>query len=185
MYLLSFISTVEISSQTKLNSNPSSISKYLRSTLYTSRKPLQPLLATGVPSCKEPGSAHEQTCKISREELPQPIKQRRDELTKRNFFVSVCSKKSYMFFTDFALWAVYVIELACMCVCLWSVRLMSIPHAFFRPLLGPEITRSFSSPLISQPSLYSSLPPPPPLTQTCWSSPRGALKTRRCPGLDS
>ena len=51
-------------------------------TLYTSRKPLQHLLATGVPSCKEPGSAHEQTCKISREELPHPIKQ-------RNFFVSL------------------------------------------------------------------------------------------------
>ena len=42
-------------------------------TLYTSRKPLQHLLATGVPSCKEPESAHEQTCKISREELPHPL----------------------------------------------------------------------------------------------------------------
>ena len=56
-------------------------------TLYTSRKPLQRLLATGVPSCEEPGSAHEQTCKISKEELPHPIKQRRDDLRKRNFFV--------------------------------------------------------------------------------------------------
>jgi hypothetical protein len=50
-------------------------------TLYT--------LATGVPSCEEPGSAHEQTCKISREELPHPIKQRRDEQRKFNFFVSL------------------------------------------------------------------------------------------------
>jgi hypothetical protein len=58
-------------------------------TLYTSRKPLQRLLATGVPSCEEPGSAHEQTFKISREELPHPIKQRQDELRKRNFFVSL------------------------------------------------------------------------------------------------
>ena len=58
-------------------------------TLYTSRKPLQHLLATGVPSCEEPGSAHEQTCKISREKLPHPLKQRRDELRKRNFFVSL------------------------------------------------------------------------------------------------
>ena len=49
------------------------------STLYTSRKSLQHLLATGVPNCEEPWSAHEQTCKISREELPHPIKQRRDE----------------------------------------------------------------------------------------------------------
>ena len=56
-------------------------------TLYTSRKPLWHLLATGVPSCEEPGSAHEQTCKISREELPHPIKLRRDELRKINFFV--------------------------------------------------------------------------------------------------
>ena len=60
-----------------------------QNTLYTSRKPLQHLLATGVPSCKEPGSAHEQTCKISREELPHPIKQRRDELRKWNFFFSL------------------------------------------------------------------------------------------------
>jgi hypothetical protein len=58
-------------------------------TLYTSRKSLQHLFATGVLSCEEPGSAHEQTCKISREELPHPIKQRRDELRKRNFFVSL------------------------------------------------------------------------------------------------
>ena len=35
------------------------------------------------------GSAHEQTYKISREELPHPIKQRRDELRERNFFVSL------------------------------------------------------------------------------------------------
>ena len=61
----------------------------IRHTLYTLRKPLQHLLATGVPSCEEPGSAHEQTCKISREELPHPIKQRRDELRKRYFFVSL------------------------------------------------------------------------------------------------
>ena len=58
-------------------------------TLYISRKPLQHFLATGVPSCEEPGSAHEQTCKISREELPHPIKQRQDELRKRNFSVSL------------------------------------------------------------------------------------------------
>ena len=58
-------------------------------TLYTSRKPLQHLLATGVPSCEEPGSAHEQTSKFSREELPHPFKQRRDELRERNFFVSL------------------------------------------------------------------------------------------------
>ena len=58
-------------------------------TLYTSRKPLQHLLATRVPSCEEPGSAHEQTCKISREELSHPIKLRRDELRQRNFFVSL------------------------------------------------------------------------------------------------
>ena len=58
-------------------------------TLYTSRKPLQHLLAAGVPSCEEPGSAHEQTCKISREELPNLFKQRRDELRERNFFVSL------------------------------------------------------------------------------------------------
>ena len=58
-------------------------------TLYTSRKSLQHLLATGVPSCEEPWSAHEQTCKISREELPDPIKQRRDELRKNHFFVSL------------------------------------------------------------------------------------------------
>ena len=58
-------------------------------TLYTSRKTPQHLLATGVPSCEEPGSAHEQTCKISREELPHPIKQRRDELRKKHFFVSL------------------------------------------------------------------------------------------------
>ena len=61
----------------------------LQYTLYTSRKPPRHLLATGVPSCKEPGSAHEQTCKIFREELPHPIKQRRDELRKINFFVSL------------------------------------------------------------------------------------------------
>ena len=42
-------------------------------TLYTSRKPLQHLLATGVPSCEESRSAHEQNCKISREELPHPV----------------------------------------------------------------------------------------------------------------
>ena len=64
-------------------------SRPLIGTLYISKKPLQHLLATGVPSCEEPGSAHEQTCKISREELPHPIKQRRDELRKRNFFVSL------------------------------------------------------------------------------------------------
>ena len=58
-------------------------------TLYTLRKPLQHLLATGVPSFEEPGSAHEQTCKVSREEPPHPIKQRRDELRKRYFFVSL------------------------------------------------------------------------------------------------
>ena len=58
-------------------------------TLYTSRKPPRHPLPTGVPSCEEPGSAHEQTCKISREELPHPIKQRRDELRKINFFVSL------------------------------------------------------------------------------------------------
>ena len=58
-------------------------------TLYTSRKSLQHLLATGVSSCEEPGSAHEQTCKISREELPHPIKQRRDELRKKIFFGSL------------------------------------------------------------------------------------------------
>ena len=58
-------------------------------TLYTSRKSLQHLLATGVPSCEEPWSAHEQICKIFREELPHPIKQRRDELRKINFFVSL------------------------------------------------------------------------------------------------
>ena len=34
-------------------------------------------------------SAHEQTCKISREELPHPLKQRQDELRNRNFFVSL------------------------------------------------------------------------------------------------
>ena len=61
----------------------------LCSTLYTSRKSLQHLLATGVPSCEEPWSAHEQTCKISGEELPHPIKQRRDELRKNKFFVSL------------------------------------------------------------------------------------------------
>ena len=61
----------------------------LLGTLYTSRKPQQHLLATGVSSCEEPGSAHEQTCKISREELPNPIKQRQDELRKKNFFVSL------------------------------------------------------------------------------------------------
>ena len=65
------------------------VQKYLPATLYTSRKPPRHLLATGVPSCEEPGSAHEQTCKISREELPHPIKQRRDELRKNNFFVSL------------------------------------------------------------------------------------------------
>ena len=59
------------------------------STLYTSRKSLQHHLATGVPSCEEPGSTHEQTCKISREELPNPIKQRPDELRKKHFFVSL------------------------------------------------------------------------------------------------
>ena len=58
-------------------------------TLYTLRKPPRHLLATGVPSCEEPGSAHEQTCKISREELPHPIKQGRDELRKKKFFVSL------------------------------------------------------------------------------------------------
>ena len=58
-------------------------------TLYTSRKPLQHLLATGVPSCEEPGSAHEQTCKISREELPHPNSQRQNELRRRNFFASL------------------------------------------------------------------------------------------------
>ena len=58
-------------------------------TLYTSRKSLQHLLTTGVPSCEEPWSAHEQTCKISREELPHPIKQRRDEQRKNYFFVSL------------------------------------------------------------------------------------------------
>ena len=58
-------------------------------TLYTSRKPLQHLLVTGVPNCEEPGSAHEQNCKISREKLPHPLKQRRDELRMRNFFVSL------------------------------------------------------------------------------------------------
>ena len=58
-------------------------------TLYTSRKPLQHLLATGVHSYEEPGSAHEQTCKISRKELPHPFKQRQDELRERNFFVSL------------------------------------------------------------------------------------------------
>ena len=56
-------------------------------TLYTSRKSLQHLLATGVQSCEEPWSAHEQTCKISRDELPNPIKQRRDDLRKNHFFV--------------------------------------------------------------------------------------------------
>jgi hypothetical protein len=40
-------------------------------------------LAKGVPSCEE------QLFKISREELPHPIKQRQDELRKRNFFVSL------------------------------------------------------------------------------------------------
>ena len=30
--------------------------------------------ASRSPSCEEPGSAHEQTCKISREELPHPFK---------------------------------------------------------------------------------------------------------------
>ena len=58
-------------------------------TLYTSRKSLRHLLTTGVASCEEPGSAHEQTWKISREELPHPIKQRRDELRKNYFFVSL------------------------------------------------------------------------------------------------
>ena len=58
-------------------------------TLYISRKALQHLLATGVSSCEEPGSAHEQNDKISREELPHPIKQRRDEQWKTNFFVSL------------------------------------------------------------------------------------------------
>ena len=62
---------------------------YLPPTLYSSRKSLQHPLATGVPSCEEPWSAHEQTCKISREELPHPIKQRQDELRERNFFVSL------------------------------------------------------------------------------------------------
>ena len=57
-------------------------------TLYTSRKPLRHLSATRVPSREEPGSAHEQTCKISRVNLPHPLKQRQDELRKRNFFVS-------------------------------------------------------------------------------------------------
>ena len=55
----------------------------------TSRKSLQHFLTTWVPSCKEPGSAHEQTCKIYREVLPHPFKQRRDELRKRHFFVSL------------------------------------------------------------------------------------------------
>ena len=64
-------------------------SKPLELTLHTSRKPLQHLLATGVPSCEEPGSVHEQTCKISREELPHPNKQRQDEMKKRNFFFSL------------------------------------------------------------------------------------------------
>ena len=61
----------------------------LAGTLYTSRKSLRHLLTTGVASCEEPGSAHEETCKISREELPHPIKQRRDELRKTDFFVSL------------------------------------------------------------------------------------------------
>ena len=52
-------------------------------------KKISAALATGVPSCEKPGSAHEQTCQISREELPHPIKQRRDELRKRYFFVSL------------------------------------------------------------------------------------------------
>ena len=69
-------------------------------TLYTSRNPLQHLLSTGVPNCEEPGSAHEQTCKISREELPNPIKQRRDELRKRNFFVSLPLQRRLLILVD-------------------------------------------------------------------------------------
>ena len=34
-------------------------------------------------------STNEQICKISREEPPHPLKQRRDELRKGNFFVSL------------------------------------------------------------------------------------------------
>ena len=65
------------------------VSEWVSDTLYTSRKPPRHLLAKRVPSCEEPGSAHEQTCKISREELPHPIKQRRDELGEKKFFVSL------------------------------------------------------------------------------------------------
>ena len=41
----------------------------LSNTLYTSRKPLQHLLATGVPRCKEPGSAHEHMSTWTHEHL--------------------------------------------------------------------------------------------------------------------
>ena len=34
---------------------------HMHNTLYTSRKTPRHRLATGVPSCEEPGSAHEQT----------------------------------------------------------------------------------------------------------------------------
>ena len=70
-----------------------------QSTLYTLRKPLQPLLAKGVPSCEEPGS--EQTFKISSEELPHPIKQSWDELRKRNFFVSLPLRCRLLILVDF------------------------------------------------------------------------------------
>ena len=41
------------------------------------------------PQLRGAWSAHEQTCKISREKLPHHLKQGRDELRKRNFFVCV------------------------------------------------------------------------------------------------
>ena len=80
---------VEVRTQTLGTRSTTTSNMTRHPVVYTSRKSLQHLLATGVPSCEEPWSAHEQTCKISREELPHPIKQRQNELRKNHFFVSL------------------------------------------------------------------------------------------------
>ena len=50
------------------------------------------------PQLRGAWSAHDQTCKISREKLPHPLKLRQDELIKRNFFVSLplCEGSSFL-----------------------------------------------------------------------------------------
>ena len=52
------------------------------------------------PQLRGAWSEHEQTCKIAREDLPHPLKQRQDELRKGNFFVCMPLRWRLLIYVD-------------------------------------------------------------------------------------